>query len=113
MNIQLSKVVSQVSDRFKSPEVNRLAYVVSSAGVNFIDFNCCNYRKLFRQKFRQVTGQQIQYTTISFCQFTQWKLCQPFCADSAHWRFYNNKSLVRHAILIPQVDSVMFSQTHF
>ena len=65
MNIQLSKVVSQINDRFllegKKPrgeidKIGWLVHVVSSAGVNFIDFNCCNYRKLSRQMLRQVAG---------------------------------------------------------
>ena len=46
-------------------------------------------------------GRKIEYTTISFGQITQWKSGQPFCADSAHWRIYNNKRLIRHALFIP------------
>ena len=82
MNIQLSKVVSQVSNHFlllwKPPEVTRLACVVSSAGVNFILVLIVaitgNYQDKRLDKWQ---GRKIQYTT-SFCQITQWKLCQPF-----------------------------------
>ena len=28
-----------------------------------------------------------------------------FCADSAHWHFYNNKRLMKHALFIPRVNS--------
>ena len=28
-----------------------------------------------------------------------------FCADSAHWHFYNNKRLIKHALFIPRVHS--------
>ena len=50
-------MINKTSERLNKVG-NRLACVVSSAGFNFIDFNCCNYRKLSRQMFRQVTGQK-------------------------------------------------------
>ena len=33
------------------------------------------------------------------------EIMSTFCADSAHWRFYNNKRLVKHALFIPRVNS--------
>ena len=82
--------------------VKRQACVVSSAGVNFIDFNCCNYRKLSRQAFRQVTGQKD--TIHIFLSNYPVEIVSTFCADSAHWRFYN-KRLIKHALFIPRLNS--------
>ena len=31
-------------------------------------------------------------------------MCQPF-VQTAHWRFYNNKRLIKHALFIPRVNS--------
>ena len=33
------------------------------------------------------------------------EIVSTFCADSAHWRFYNNKRLIKHTLFIPSVNS--------
>ena len=77
---------------------------MSSAGVNFIDFHCCNYRKLSRQTFRQVTGQKYTIHNIFLSNYPM-EIVSTFCADSAHWRFYMNKRLIKHALFIPRLNS--------
>ena len=82
-----------------------MACVVYSAGINFILIliDCYNYRKLSRQKFRQVTGQKDTIHNIFLSNYPV-KIVSTFCADSVHWRYYN-KRLIKHALFIPRVNS--------
>ena len=79
---------------------------MNSAGVNFILIliNCYNYRKLARQTFRPVTGQKDTMHNFFLSNYPV-EIVSTFCADSAHWRFYNNKRLIKHALFIPRVNS--------
>ena len=37
------------------------------------------------------------------------EIVSTFCADSAHWRFYN-KRLIKHALFIPRVNSKVLAK---
>ena len=54
--------------------------------------------------FRQVTGQKDTIHNSFLSNYTM-EIVSTFCADSAHWRFYNNKRLIKHALFIPRVNS--------
>ena len=52
----------------------------------------------------QVTGQKDTIHNIFLSKYPV-EIVSTFCADSAHWRFYNNKRLIKHALFIPTVNS--------
>ena len=58
----------------------------------------------YPKKFRQVTGQKDTIHNIFLSNYPV-EIVSTFCADSAHWRFYNNKRLIKHALFIPRVNS--------
>ena len=69
----------------------------------YIDFNQLLqlYRKLSRQTFRQVTGQKDTIHNIFLSNYP----VETFCADSAHWCFYNKKRLIKNTLFISRVNS--------
>ena len=70
----------------------------------YIDFNCYNYRKLSRPMLRHSTGQKDTIHNIFLSNYPV-EIVSTFCADPAHWRIYNNKRLIKHALFIPRVNS--------
>ena len=54
--------------------------------------------------YRQVTGQKDTIHNIFLSNYPV-EIVSTFCADSAHWRFYYNKRLIKHALFIPRVNS--------
>ena len=114
MNIQLSKVVSQVNDRFYCCEntlrqldnwTSGLCCKLSRCEL-YIDFNQLLqlYRKLSRQTFRQVTGQKDTIHNIFLSNYPV-EIVSTFNADSAYWRFYNKKRLIKNTLFISRVNS--------
>ena len=74
--------------------------------MNYIDFNQLLqlYRKLSRQTFRQVTGQKDTIHNMFLSNYPV-EIVSTFCADSAHWRFYNKKRLIKYTLFISRVNS--------
>ena len=69
------------------------------------------YRKLSRQTFRQVTGQKDTIHNFFLSNYPV-EIVSTFCADSAYWRFYNKKRLIKNTLFIPRVNSnVLAKQT--
>ena len=59
----------------------------------------------YPDKFRQVTGQKDTKHNNIFLSNYPVEIVSIFCADSAHWCFYNKKRLIKHAFYIPRVNS--------
>ena len=79
---------------------------MSSAGVNFIDFNFCNYEKLFRQ----VTGQKDTIHNNIFLSNYLVEILSTFFVKTLLTGVFTTRNLIRHALFIPRVNSVMFWQ---
>ena len=61
------------------------------------------------QTFRQVTGQKDTIHNIFLSNYPV-EIMSTFCADSAHWCFYNNKRLIKHALFIPRANSSVLAK---
>ena len=68
--------------------------------------NCYNYRKLSRQKFRQVIGQKDTIHNIFLSNYPV-EIVSTFCPDSVYWRFYNNNLRVNSNVLAKQISSLL------
>ena len=75
-----------------------MACVVNSAGVNFILILIATITGNYPDKrLDEVTEQKDTIHNIFLSNYHV-EILSTFCADSAHWRFYNNKRLSMHCL---------------
>ena len=71
----------------------------------YIDFN----QLLQLQETIQTSDRAERYNTQHlFVKLPSGNIVSTFCADSAHWCFYN-KRLIKHALFIPRVNSYVLA----